>query len=83
MASLRRDDGQTKNRMWKFVPSYKLKVVLTDFDYGQKIEEILNSHKQSEFMDSHTVDVDEATVGSKISRTFRKSVTDSYTWGLN
>lgn len=27
--------------------------------------------------------VDAATVGSKISRTWKKTVTDSFTWGLN
>ena len=44
--------------MWKFIPNYKLNVVLSDFDYGQKIEEILSNNMQNEFMDSHTVDID-------------------------
>lgn len=57
--------------------------MLTDFEYDPNIDEILRGYKQVEFMDEHVVNVDEGTVGSTISRVFRKIVTDSFSWGLN
>lgn len=77
------DSPDSANRIWEFVPSFKLKVVLTDFEYDQNIEEILNAHKRVEFIDEHIIEVDESTVGSKISRTFTKNITDSFSWGLS
>ncbi len=69
---------------WDFIPSsYKLKAVMSEFEYLGNVEEILNSNKKSDYMGEYTIDVGTHTVGSNISRTFEKTISSSFAWGLN
>ena len=68
---------------WSFIPvNYKLKLELSDFRYDNA-EQLLLQSKRLDLIDSHTLIVDESTVGSSIQRTFSKSLTESFSWGLN
>jgi hypothetical protein len=69
---------------WAFIPtSYKLKAVMSDFEYTTDIQKVLNSNKKSDFMGEYEISVGKDTVGSSISRTFQKTISSTFSWGLN
>ncbi|MBP9715533.1 MAG: hypothetical protein KBD52_03545 [Candidatus Pacebacteria bacterium] len=69
---------------WNFIPtSYKLKAVMSDFEYLTNVEDVLNRNKKSDFIGEYQISVGKDTVGSNISRTFQKTISDSFSWGLN
>ena len=69
---------------WSLIPSsYKLKAVMSDFEYLTNVEDVLNRNKKSDFIGEYQISVGKDTVGSNISRTFEKTISDSFSWGLN
>ena len=76
--------SNTQDQQWNFIPSsYKIKAVMSDFEYLTNVEDVLNRNKKSDFIGEYTISVGKDTVGSNISRTFQKTISDSFSWGLN
>ena len=68
---------------WSFIPvNYKLYLKLTDFCYDNP-EKYLEISKTPNLIDRHTLTVDESVLGSSVQRIFRKTLTESFAWGLN
>ena len=58
-ASLMPDDsGPSPNRIWKFIPTYKIKAALSNFLYLENVNDLLLSHKKVVLIGKQTVVVD-------------------------
>lgn len=68
---------------WSFTPSYIPNIELSGFRYLTDPQKVIESKKKIEFLDTHYVIVDKKLVGSKVSRIYEKSITDTFTYGFD
>ena len=59
-----------------------MSIDLHDVKYLDNVDQILKDKTQVAFVNRNYITVDEKSVGSSISTTFTKSVTNSFTWSL-
>ena len=76
------------NRIWQFIPTYyKLSIFLKDIEFFSNsfdnLDDAIKTHRTIELIDEHNVEVDENTIGSSVSKTFTKSMKDSFKFTLN
>ena len=78
------EDGGAYSK-WKFVPiNYTLSAELTNFELlGDPEMLILTSPRKVDLLDRHVAIIDNENVGAEISRTFSKTITETFSWGLD
>ena len=73
----------TDYRRWTFQPiDYTLFVRLTDFVFPDS-QSILDKNARFSFIEHIVLDIDESSVGTSISQTFTKTLTDTFSFGFN
>lgn len=83
-AALQKDNFPNENQIWRFFPTkYSIKVSIQDFQYVDNVIDIINDQKRIEIIDGHTIEVDSNSIGSSVVKIFQKSLTNSFSWGLN
>ena len=78
------EDGG-KYSKWKFVPTgYEMSAELSDFEIlGDPELLILSSPRKIDLIDRHVAVVTNENVGAEISRTYSKTITETFSWGLD
>ena len=56
---------------------------LRDFTYPNNIQDILKSNARLSYIDKNIIKIDKDSIGSSVTRTFTKTITNTFSWSLN
>lgn len=77
-------NGKTESDWdWSFEPFWYPNVELSSFTFPDDLEKRLSNKKQVDFLDTHVVYIDNNSIGSSISRTYSKVITNHFAIELN
>lgn len=83
-ASVQEDAFPNENQIWRFVPTgFSTNLEISNFEYESNARDLILQKQKMELVDEQRIQIDNNTIGSSVSRTFTKSVTNTFSWGLN